>query len=207
MKKLLALFVMLAVLGLCTPSFGYVLVYKLMISGKALDLDEQGLGAGKMKGFLVLEIIGVDGGTDVGDAGVVLYDRVPGPKAYQAIEVSSLISVVMTDDDDFVAFSIVDDATGYRANLTGKTKITAVGLDEKVRIPNTLTGGILMGEASDPGSFFDMSDLVGSANVTATLHKKLTKLANQEEIDVEGVVVDEIVSVLEDKGFENIDAP
>jgi hypothetical protein len=213
MKKLLAMLVLLMLLGLCVPSFGnYVLIYRCIISGKALNVDENTLSSGKMKAFLVIEI---DDGCEpgdyafIGDASLVLYDRVPGPKYYAELDNDEgplEVSLTLTPEpgnEDLAAIELwQEEGTYWCAMLTGKLKVVDVGLGGKSVAPTSLSGRMVI-----DGSFFDQADLMGSADIVANLDKSLTKKANQAEMSVWGVVFDTggIIDILEHKGFVNID--
>jgi len=214
MKKLLALFVLLAVLGLCMPSYGYVLIYKLQIYGKAVDLTDDAVSSveyGKVKAYMVLEIQPTqdeetpeqmikqltDGqSAEIVDSELIIYDRYKGPKFY--VTEFPEIELILTPqpDEELAAITIRPYESGqYQANLVGKLKMTDVGLDKKVDVPQSLAGSMLMN-----GFFFDEEDIIGATTVTGTLEKKLTKIANQEGSEIDPV--EEIIIALEDKGFE-----
>ena len=214
MKKLLALLVLLMVFGLSVPSYGnYILIYRAIISGRALNVDENTLSSGKMKAFLVIEIDDSeepDYYATIGDASLVLYDRVPGPKYYAELDNDEgplKVSLTLTPEagnEDLAAIELwqEDNDTYWWAMLTGKLKVINVGLGGKSVAPTSLSGRMLI-----DGSFFDQADLMGSADIVANLDKSLTKKANQAELDAEEVIFDTggIIDILEHKGFVNID--
>jgi hypothetical protein len=214
MKRLLALFIMLAVLGMCAPSYGYILIYKVQMYGKAANLDDDSISYGKVKAYLVLSIADEeeppepyletlqisDGCDGIVDANVIFYDRYKGPK-FQFIDDSASVEFQMSPESDGKCAIVgIDSDYGYQCNLVGNLKATNIGLGKKVNVPKDLVGGMLM-----DGPFFDLSHIFGSATVTATLDTKLTKSANTLDVDNEEEAYDAIggviESTLEDKGF------
>jgi len=195
MRKLLAMFVLLAVLGVCAPSYGYILVYKVTISYKTLVTDDDVIATGAIKGFLVMNVNDSGEPAVIDAAGFVLYGKVEGEKHYESLDITDYI--VLTGSDHIGAITIgAGGGTDYRVNVFGKLKETNVGITDNTKpIPPTLSGGILMN-----GTFFYIADLIGFSTVSATLDSATTKTANGEGADV-SEVVDNIVSALEAKGY------
>jgi hypothetical protein len=196
MRKLLAMLVLLAVLGVCAPSYGYILVYKVTISYKTLAIDYDAIAKGAIKGFTVMNIN--DSGTPavIDAAGFVLYGNVEGEKHYESLDITDYIE--LTGSDHIGAITIgASGGIDYGANLFGKLKETNIGLTDTRSITPTFSGGILMN-----GEFFYISNLIGSSTVSATLDSKSTKTANGTPgANVSGVV-DDIVSALVAKGYQ-----
>jgi hypothetical protein len=211
MKRLLALFIMLAVLGMCAPSYGYILIYKAQIYGKALDLDNTSIEYGKVKAYVVVAIgdgepvpksaeIVTDGCDGILAAEVIFYDRYSGPKFYY---VDSPDMQLITPAEDCAAITINEYDNDYQCNLVGKLKPANIGLEGKRYVAKALAGSMLM-----DGTFFDMADIIGAATVTATLETKLTKMANTVDVESEqeafGLMMDAIIGGLEAKGFRDL---
>jgi len=206
MKKMLALLVVLTVLGMCAPSFGdYVLVYKAIISGKLLNVDENTLKGVQMKAFLVMDIVESDK-PDVndtsGDASLVLYDRVPGPKRFATIDMTDSITLKITPSaakPDLIAVSMGQN--DWWAMLTGNLKVINVGLTGKSVAPTSLSGRINI-----DGVFFEQTNIMGSADIVANLDKSLTKEGNKTSATVSDLVdgTGGIVDMLKAKGFIDI---
>jgi hypothetical protein len=214
MKRLLALFVMLAVLGLCAPSYGYILIYKAQMYGKVLNFDDSAIEYGKVKAFLVLQVdIVEDGPKEVSlasdfdgvGADLIFYDRYKGPKFYAEFSSPTLyIHLTQAPQPDptteAISLSICEQV---QANLVGNLKPTDIGLGKKVNVPRELAGSMLMN-----GMYFDFSDIIGAATVTATLETKLTKMANSADVASEEeafeLTIDAIINSLQDKGFKDL---
>jgi len=207
MKRLLALFIMLAVLGMCAPSYGYILIYKAQIYGKALDLDNTSIEYGKVKAYVVVAIADgepvpklaeiADGCDGILHAEVIFYDRYKGPKFYA---VDDPYMQLITPAEDCAAITINEYDNNYQCNMVGKLKPTNIGLEGKKYVAKELAGSMLMN-----GTFFDLTDIIGAATVTATLDTKLTKSANtldvESEVEAFGLTMDTIIGGLEAKGF------
>lgn len=192
MRKLLAIFVLLAVLGVCVPSYGFILVYKATISYKTLATDYDTIVKGTIKGFLVMNIDDSGEPAVIDEAQFVLYGNVEGGKHYESLDITDYIE--LTESGNNAAITI--GATGgidYSANLFGKLKATNIGLSGTKSIPSALSGGILMN-----GTFFYTADLIGFSTVSATLDSKTTKTANGTGATVSDIV-DNIISAL--KGY------
>jgi hypothetical protein len=214
MKRLLALLVVLAVLGICAPSYGYILIYKAQIYGKALNFDDGSMDYGKVKAFLVLAIGTVEldtftalnmvpSGDEILASDLIFYDRYKGPKYYA--EVRPYIELAQTPQPDATveALTINMGEGNVQAIVVGKLKPTNIGLGKKVNVPQDLAGSMLWN-----GSFLDLADIIGAATVTATLETKLTKMANTVNVESEeeafGLTIDAIIKSLQDKGFPDL---
>jgi hypothetical protein len=195
MRKLLALFVMLAALGACAPSYGFILVHKVTIRYKTLAIDYDAIAKGTVKGFLVVNIDDSGEPAVIDAAGFVLYGKVEGEKHYESLDITDYTE--LTGSEGIAAITIgAEGGTDYRVNVFGKLKETNVGLSDKKRIPTGLSGGMLMN-----GEFFYIANLIGSSTVSATLDSKSTKNANGTGADV-SKVVDDIITALEAKGYQ-----
>jgi hypothetical protein len=207
MKRVLTLLVVLAVLGMCAPSYGYILVYKFNSTLKVLDYASESSGNLPVKGYLAVDIDDEDG--DLDDATMVLYGKDDdGDKTYFMQDL---------DEDGFdMNWDVVGDYIGvdvwnyeedpfeYEIMLTGTLSNKNVGfgsgtLDRELA-PNILKGTMV----SWWGAIFDIDqELFGSGNAAMAFDFGLTKAANQSETSVYEVIT-EIVGGLEDKGYEEL---
>ncbi|MGD0573605.1 MAG: hypothetical protein ABSB11_11400 [Sedimentisphaerales bacterium] len=189
MRKLLAMFVLLGVLGVCAPSYGYILVYKVNISYKTLATDYDTIAKGAIKGVLVMNVNDSNESAVIDAADFVLYGNVEGEKHYESLDITDYIELTGSGNNAAITIG----ATGgidYSANLFGKLKATNIGLSGTKSIPSALSGGILMN-----GTFFYTADLIGFSTVSATLDSKTTQTANRTGANVSDVV-DNIISAL-----------
>jgi len=195
MRKLLAIFVLLAVLGVCVPSYGFIVVYKVTISYKTLATDYDTIVKGAVKGFLVVNIDDSGEPAVIDEAGFVLYGNIEGGKYYESLDITDYIE--LTEGENNAAITIgTTGGIDYSANLFGKLKATNIGLSGTKSIPPALSGGILMN-----GTFFYTADLIGFSTVSATLDSKTTKTANGTGATVSDVV-DNIINTL--KGYSTL---
>ena len=210
MKKLLAVLLMMAMLGMCAPSFGYFLVYKCIISGIGID-DTGGMGSVKFKAYLVLDIDdSVVSKIHIDNSSFLLYDRIPGPKFFTVLVDGDDYDIFLelsptSASADVVALSI-EDLTGFGfANVVGKLKAVDVGLVGKKYVATSIKGHSLVGSANPQAGFgnFLMTDVIGSSSITGTLSKTMSKEANKSAAvvtatDVTDVIADNLIA----KGFE-----
>jgi hypothetical protein len=201
MKKLVMFLVMLAVLGssvpaYCAPGLSFILVYKVTISGKVVDKVWEEFSSAKVSGYLVLGIYQPNPSTypSIVDSGLVVYGKYEGDKIY---ETTSSLNADMElpgfPNDDICVFDM--EPPDSWAVIFGKLKLTDIGLSEKVWIPTKLSGGMLFN-----GDFFGISEIAGSAKVSAKFDKKLTQ-ANVSTGSIANVV-GKIVDELEAKGYD-----
>ena len=73
MRTLKAWMVVLVMLAVCAPSFGYVLVYNTLSRVKAVDSVAETITRVAVRGYLVMDINDANG--DVNDAYWLLYGR------------------------------------------------------------------------------------------------------------------------------------
>ncbi len=184
------MFVLLGVLGVCAPSYGYILVYKVNISYETLAIDDDVIAKGAIKGFLVMNVNDSNESAVIDAADFVLYGKVEGEKHYESLDITDYIE--LTGSEDIAAITIgAAGGIDYRVNLFGKLKETNVGLSDKKWIPSALSGGILMN-----GTFFYIADLIGFSAVSATLDSKTTQTTNRTPGANVSDVVDNIISAL-----------
>jgi hypothetical protein len=174
MKKLMALFVMFVILGTsvpayCIPLADLVLVYKVTISGKVVDVYEEEIISVKIPAYLVLSIDEDGSDTYIINAGLVLYGKLDGQKVYQKIDsVDADLTLLGYPDDDIHIVTITP--PNSEAIIFGKIKFIDVGAGAKRWIPTSLTGGVLF-----DGDFFSLGNFVGTGTVSAKLDSKWTK--------------------------------
>jgi len=209
MKKFMSVLLVMAMLVMCAPSFGYILVYKCIISGIGID-DTGGMGSGKLKAYLVLDIDdSVPANIFIDDSSLLLYDRVPGPKSFTVLEDGVDYDIYLelsptSANANVAAISIADSAAFGYTNIVGKLKAVDIGLVGKKVVATSIKGHSLFGAAfAGYGSFFDMTDVIGSSSITGTLSKTMTKEANRAAVAVTATdVTDEIANNLIAKHFE-----
>jgi hypothetical protein len=203
MRKLLTLFVMLAVLGVCAPSYGYLLIYNVSSTFKGVDSDANSAENVPIKGFLVLDMN--DPNETLDDAEMVLYGKdADKAKVYFVETFGGDAGIDWTVEGDFVTVDLEDssDPFDYEMRLTGKIadKNVGLGADDKKGVANSLKGTIV----SWQGMIFDDSQvLFGSGITSMTFYPGPTKSYNEDDATIDEVVAD-IQSFLEHKNYNEI---
>jgi hypothetical protein len=193
MKRLAVLFVMLAVLGVCSQSYGYVLVYNVSGMVKAVDTQANTMNRTMVRGTLVVDIDEAQGMATEGT--LVLYNRVTrgGQGVYTVSE-----AVGITIYGNSVAAVMDTGWMGGNIIMTGGRKWNRnIGLSERKNIANVMDGSIHL----NGNMLFDADEaLVGAGIMTATLNLQQTRVANKNG-DRVSAVVDDIISWLQGRGF------
>jgi len=190
MRKLLTLFVMLAVLGVCAPSYGYLLIYQVSSTFKGVDTDANSAENVPIKGFLVLDMDDTD--QTLNDAQLVLYGKdADKDKVYFVETFGGSAGIDWTVEGDFVTVDLGDssDPFDYEMILTGKItdKNVGLGADDKKGVANSLKGTIV----SWQGMIFDDSQaLFGTGDTSMTFYAGVTKSYNKDGATLDEVVAD-----------------
>ncbi|MGA2070625.1 MAG: hypothetical protein ABSG97_04685 [Sedimentisphaerales bacterium] len=215
MRKLLAgLAVLAVVLSVCALSYGakntghYVLVYKGTISAAKTIFDvndTNNLLAGSIQGFWAVDIngSGTTGKGAVLDSNSVLYTLKD--KEYTVIPNAIEINPHDPCRVELLTFSAEDaDGGGFDFDVVGKGQSINI-YDANKHDPNTLVKkfapmSMKGGGFSTAFSFFDADEaLSGTYAVTMTLDPTLTKHANHDGNNVDGVT-NSFISKLNKKG-------
>jgi hypothetical protein len=193
MKRLGMLFVMLAVLGVCSQSYGYVLVYDVLGQVKAVDAVANTMNRTTVRGTLVVDIDEEQGIATEGT--LVLYNR-PTRGGQGLYTVSEAVGITIYGN----AVAAVMD-TGWMGGqiimTNGRMSGKNIGLLAKKNVANVMDGSIHF----TGGMLFDANQaLVGAGTMAATLNLQQTRAANKNSDSV-SVVVDDIISWLQGRGF------
>ncbi len=203
--------VALAVLGVCVPSYGYILVYKIAGGMKAQDWGSDKLINVSAKGYLAMDINDSD---KVTDANMVLYGKgVSGNLIYYVDDFNNSDPNITYDDIywgnpgtktvmlDVWKENYVSPRFSREFMMTGILKSTNVGLDTKKMAASSLKGSLVAWR----GPLLDMDsdqDLFGSGTATMTLDTKQTKAANAGSITVD-TVINTFITGLVAKGYSS----
>jgi len=195
MKKLLGLTVVLAVLGVCAPSYGYILVYKITGGMKAVDWNSEKIINVSVKGYAAIDI---NDSNVVTNKQMVLYGKDASGKLkyyedsldtdYAGAYFDATGGVVEVDIWDY------NSPFDYEFMMTGKVKATDVGLgaSNKKFAASSLSGSLVTWWAQ---LLDDNQELFGSGAATMTLDTKQTKAANAANAKTPGsITVDTIIS-------------
>jgi len=208
MKMLSKSAIVLAILAICLPVHGEILIYKktmkcLMASENDVlwDVDEE-----KDRGFLVLDVIYDANGavSEIRDAEQIDFERNGRYKWYwqeehwfqfAGIELEkSLLWVLMQKYSNEGGAEIFV--------MTGKAKDTRIGLgkDERREVAKTIKGDIL-------ADWVDSEGIVQICTISLRLQTKWTKQANDEnegDQDFEYAINDIVKAYLEKRGYRHL---
>ena len=202
MKRLLTLTVVMLVLALCAPSYGYVLVYKVTGKMKAVEWSGSTLGNTSVKGYLAINI---DDSNDANYAQLILYGKDTSDNLVYFLDgLSSGEDITWNVTGDVIGVDVWDytDPFEYEFMMTGKVKLVDVGygLSNKKTAASSLKGSLV----SWWGQLLDGNqELFGSGAATMTLDTKQTKTANIGLSSVDDVITT-LTDELEAKGYDPI---
>ena len=211
MKRLLACLIVLVVFGICSPSFGYMLLYKVSTTVKGADDDTGEKVRIPLKGYLLLNL---DDNNNIDDANLILYGRdTDREKKYVMLNYSDSADLLGADlwyVGDFVFVDIWGrDAFNFEIFFSGKTKLRNVGLgsDEKKSIARSINGVTIVWEDFLLGPSDDQ-EVSGSAKASATLWTRAIKTINDpDDTLTQDEAVDLLIDILEDKNYEAATLP
>jgi hypothetical protein len=188
MKTLKIWMVIAVMLGVCAPSFGYVLIYNVISRVKAIsDIDFK---VGKaVRGYLILDI---NEAGEVNEADWITYGKDDeGAKIYtseapeQNIEVTGRYETISIQTGD-----------GWSIIAMGKIASKSIGLADKQAVAYTMTGNFIV----DGGFVLYGDQLTGSGSIVITLNSSRTKAANLATTCISDVV-DNLTEELDLAGY------
>jgi hypothetical protein len=197
MKRLAMLCVLAAVLGVCSQSYGYVLVYDIGSQVRAVDTDTNLMDRTMVRGTLVVDINETLGAATAGE--LVLFH-----KDWDANGVYTVSDKVgITIYGNLVVAVIDTNAPGGHIIMTGNTGRMwgrNIGLADRKNVAYMLNGSIQL----NGGVLFDPNEsLVGTGDISAILDFWQTRSANMNGDSV-GDVVDGIITFLQSRGFTGL---
>jgi hypothetical protein len=198
MKRLVVLLTMLAVFGLCAPSYGYILVYNVTSTMKAVDTAIEELLTMPVKGYLVLDYNETD--DEVTDSSLVLYGKVGSEKLF--VTVTDVVDNYTESGDYRIAELSITSNPGNHdtTKVVGKEKEKDIGLSEDEFIATSLKGYVVFND----GALVDPNDVLQvGGTVTFSLQPKKTKTANIVADTVDDVIND-LTSALILKGYREL---
>jgi hypothetical protein len=226
MRKLSAGLVMLALLWMCSASFGYFLVYNVSATVNGVDYETELRVSVPLKGYLVLRL---NDSNELQDANLVLYGKdanTPKSKVYVQLNYfeSSDSNCLKWDigtpggeqgnlvSSNFWTYANKSSPFDFEWLITGQKSVKNVGYiagDRKVA--SSLKGVFMVWD----GMLLDADqDIQGTSNISMTLNTAYTKGVNgtnpawtQDKI-IEGQIIGGklrgIKPDLESKGFQNV---
>ncbi|MGB7580838.1 MAG: hypothetical protein WBL85_00125 [Sedimentisphaerales bacterium] len=210
MRKLMRLTVVLAVLGVCAPSYGYILVYNVTGGMKALEWNTSKIISISVKGCLVADInSNSNGDNEVNDAQMVLCGKDTGGNLvyYKDSLNKSDEGASLYTTGNVVGVDVWDHNSPfwYEFTMIGNIKATDVGLGANYKewAASSLSGSL--------GSWWDQlldssQELFGTGAATMTLDTTHTKAANAGSLSVDSVI-SAFIDGLKAKGYHSIVLP
>jgi hypothetical protein len=205
MKRLSAILVVLVMLGICTSSYGYFLIYNLSgtIRGTDGTVDIKKVTT-PFKGYMVLN---VDNDTNsFSDANMIIYGKDPNHhKVYVLLNA--------TDSNAFLNPNILFRAKrnfyelnggspfDFRITMLGHVYKTNIGISHERKDIAPALGGVI---TSQEGMFLGLDqELAGTGNISAMLYTIATKGVNDPNNHIsphtQSEIVDTLKEILESK--------
>jgi hypothetical protein len=198
MKKLLTMFVMLLVWGVCAPSYGYILIYNVNGSFHGFDATENKAKSVAINGFLFLDMN--DTNQMLAEAQLLLLGKDNDHNKVFFVETFSGDAGIDWDvRGDFITLDLFDRQApfNYEFKLTSKisSKNVGFGNNAKKEIARGLSGDIVSWE----GIIFDLDQsLFGSGDVSMSFYAEGTKNFNKR-----GTAIDDIVEEFRNYYIDN----
>ena len=169
MKTLRVWVVILAMLAISAPSFGYILVYNAYGRLKSVDSEADRLVGVAMRGYLIIDINEADG--DVNDTYWVTYGKDGEGTKVSTLSVPDLQLEV--NGKYQTIYMNIDE--GWFVTVLGKMSSKNIGLAERKTVAYTMSGNFIILDST----VFDMTQLLrGSGTMIITLNSTKTKAAN-----------------------------
>jgi len=191
MKALKVLLVVLAMLAVTAPSFGYILVYNAFGRIKAVDSETDTLVGVAMRGYLIMDINDADG--EVNDIYWLTYGKdSEGTKVYTLSVPDLQLSV---NGKYQTIYMNIDE--GWFVTVLGKQAAKNIGLAERELVAYTMSGYFIIYDSV----VFDMTQLLrGAGTMVVTLNSTKTQAANAAPDAIDDVL-DDVITVLVAAGY------
>ncbi|MGA2679255.1 MAG: hypothetical protein ABSF37_08140 [Sedimentisphaerales bacterium] len=197
MKKLSAILIVLVVFLMCSPSFGYTLIYNVSVPVKGADATSGLKISAPMRAILILSIDTLI--TSIDDANLIIYGNdtnVPKKqKVYVEYDFTTMdefhYAILRTlGGYYFVDISAYTDIVSLEGFMMGKWKTQDVGplLGGRQDVAGSLKGGFAIRDGFLLGPVDLMQDISGTADISASLWTSMTKWANGHNTDGAGGV-------------------
>ncbi|MGA2092506.1 MAG: hypothetical protein ABSH16_03735 [Sedimentisphaerales bacterium] len=178
MKTLKVWVIVIVMLAVSVPSFGYILVYNTFGRIRAVDSITNTLAGVMLRGYLVLDIN--DNNAVVDDFDWICYGKDgEGDKVYMYNTPDDL----QIEVDGRYETLYIDVPSGWQATLFGRITNRNIGLGSKQAIAYTMSGNLILLDSF----VFDDQTLRGGGSMSMTLNSTQTINANADANDVAGV--------------------
>ena len=191
MKALKVLLVVLAMLAVTAPSFGYILVYNAFGRIKAVDSETDTLVGVAMRGYLIMDINDADG--EVNDIYWLTYGKdSEGTKVYTLSVPDLQLSV---NGKYQTIYMNIDE--GWFVTVLGKQAAKNIGLADRELVAYTMSGNFIIYDSV----VFDLTQLLrGAGTMVVTLNSTKTQAANAAPDAIDDVL-DDVITVLVAAGY------
>jgi hypothetical protein len=208
MKRLIALFIIITVLFICSPSNAYILVYKLTSTVKSIETDANAAMNFKVNGYVAMDVNDVEKTVGAEDSLMVMYGRdLNDNYMYYIEDFSGNPKITWKEQGAYLTFETVNHlgAFDYDLRLIGKIKEKNVGLGSEPNqlrnAPPSLKGSMYFTN----GMYFDPNQqFFGSGSAKMTLDTRKTYAANATpltQLDIITAIVEDEHGLL-DKGYQ-----
>jgi len=183
--------VVLAMLAVTAPSFGYILVYNAFGRIKAVDSETDTLVGVAMRGYLIMDINDTDG--EVNDIYWLTYGKdSEGTKVYTLAVPDLQLSV---NGKYQTIYMNIDE--GWFVTILGKQAAKNIGLADRELVAYTMSGNFIIYDSV----VFDLTQLLrGAGTMVITLNSTKTQAANAA-LDAIDDVLDDVITVLVAAGY------
>jgi hypothetical protein len=191
MKTLRVWLVILAMLAISAPSFGYILVYKAYGRAKSIDSEAETLVGAIVRGYLIIDINDADG--DVNDTYWITYG-----KDSEGTKVSTLsVPTLELSVNGKYETVYMDIDEGWFVTVLGKRSSKNIGTAERQIVAYTMSGNFVI---YDGMVYDDLQVLRGSGSMVVTLNSTKTRAVNTDPNTVDEAL-DIILTELENDGY------
>jgi hypothetical protein len=190
MKTVKMWIVIAAMLAICAPSFGYVLVYNTLSRVKAINSTTESLVGVAVRGYLLMDIN--DAG-EVNDSYWLVYGRDgEGTKVYTIDGLDPVMSTAGRYENIYM-----DTPNGWSVIVVGKITSKNIGLVDRELVAYTMSGNFIIsgGVVLDASQF-----LTGSGAMVVTLNSTKTKTANLATDSIDDTL-DNLIIAVEADGY------
>ncbi len=199
MKRLTALFVIIAMLAICAPSNAYILVYKLTSTVKSIETDANAAINFKVNGYVAMDVNDIEKEVAAEDSLMVMYGRdLNDNYMYYIEDFSGSPKITWKEQGAYLTFQMVNHlgSFDYDLRLIGKLKEKNVGFGSEPNqlrsAPSSLKGSMYFTN----GMYFDPNQpFFGSGSAKMSLDTRKTYAANATPL----TILDIITAIVEDE--------
>jgi hypothetical protein len=192
MKTLKVWAIVIVMLAVSVPSFGYILIYKTYERTKAIDSEASILVGKAVRGYLIMDINDNDG--DINDSYWLTYGKDEEDAKVYTLSVPDLQREISGKYQTL--YLNIDE--GWYVSALGKMSSKNIGLAARQTIAYTLSGNFIILDSS----IFDLTQLLrGGGTVVITLNSIMTQAINAtSDPNLDGALTN-VTTLLETDGY------